>query len=72
MSDEAILVLYVYVLGLIMSGVVGGMGISCGRASDKRNGARIVLLSPVWPVLALYASVFGVRNLWRLSGWGRE
>lgn len=38
--------------------------------SDARNGARIILLSPAWPLVLLWGIWAGLRNLWREAEFG--
>lgn len=39
------------------------------QSSDRRTGARLLLLSPVWPLPAAVALVRGLAQLWQLADW---
>ena len=38
-----------------------------GTRHEKRDAARVLILSPVWPILLLWWLVVAVRYLWRTA-----
>lgn len=56
----------VIALAVCFGGVT--QSILSGAARDRREGARLAFLAPVWPVLLL----IGIRHLWRTADWSRR
>lgn len=53
-----------YGVGVVISALIGSMMLFVPISDDdleKRRGAKLIVLSPVWPVLA----VVGVAFVWR-------
>jgi len=59
--------LTIYAICLISTAGLGGILVGFGTWKDQRLGARVALLSPIWPVVL----VCGLRGLWNLAEWGR-
>mgnify|MGYP003575283909 CR=1 FL=1 len=59
-------ILGIYFCGLLISSAGSYLAFSKG---EGRTGARLALLSPVWPVLVIAGSVIGFRHLWKIADW---
>jgi hypothetical protein len=65
-----------YIAGFIAWSVSWAMAADRARCLRDREGlrtaARMVFLSPVWPVMAVLMAVFGLVGLWRDADWRRR
>ena len=59
-------IIIVYIFLFLASGIIAGLVYEDG---NKQLGARMALLMPVWPLMAVYGLVVLVRHLWKRSGW---
>lgn len=65
--------LSVYVAGVVVSAFIGALLAFLARDDDaraERRGARLALLSPVWPALALGFIWVALVELWDAADWG--
>jgi hypothetical protein len=61
-----------YLFGFLVTVLVGVLMTNPqSRASDRRTGARLLLLSPVWPLPAALALIRGIAEVWKLADWRR-
>ena len=68
MSD---VVVPAYFTGLMLTLLMGMLMVDSRNTDDnRRTGARMLLLSPAWPVLAVASGCRGVAALWRMADWG--
>lgn len=51
---------------LLIGGVITLVG---GSFKDKKNGSRVMLIAPIWPVLAPVFLFKGVGWLWEHADW---
>lgn len=66
--------LAVYVAAMLLT-LLGGMAFSAEPSlvkSDRRNAARVALLSPLWPLMLLWCAVIAFRGLWRTAEVGKD
>ena len=55
----------IYLVGFALQAIVGALRWCSKDPSSLQLGARILLLSPVWPAAIAAAFGLGVRQLWR-------
>lgn len=47
--------------------IFAGIVLQPGTPPQRREGARMIFLSPIWPALLLSGAVKVVRALWRIA-----
>ncbi|BCW61869.1 hypothetical protein [Arthrobacter sp. StoSoilB22] len=63
-------ILGIYFCGLMLTSAGAYLAFSKG---ERRLGARLALLTPVWPAVAIIGAVIGIRHLWKIADWkGRQ
>ena len=65
-------ILSIYAFGLVLIGFLGGVYCGFGNPSQRRNGARVIILSPAWPAVVICAIPIGAMALWKLADWKGE
>lgn len=67
---------FAYIAGFIAWIICWAMVADWARAmSDRerlRTAARMVFLTPIWPVMAVLMMIFGMVGLWRDADWRRR
>lgn len=60
--------LFGYLAVAALLATIGGVGWAMNiSGDDRRTGARLLFLAPVWPALVVPA----IRVLWADTGWGK-
>ncbi|QWY82782.1 hypothetical protein PP641_gp042 [Arthrobacter phage SilentRX] len=61
-----------YLIGFLATVLIGAlMAHPHSSARDRRTGARLMLLSPVWPAPAVLALARAIVRTWKLADWKR-
>lgn len=66
-----------YLMVFVITGGICGMvlladgGLDILDEESKRVLSRAVLLSPVWPLALIVLIIWGIKPLWKMSGWGK-
>lgn len=55
--------LAIYGLCALMTAVMGGLMLASAYFDERRQGARIILGSPLWPALWIYGLWLAVRHI---------
>lgn len=58
-----------YLTGFMLTLLIAYLASNSHHWKEKRNAARIALLSPAWPALIVYAAFIGLRMLWAAADW---
>jgi hypothetical protein len=59
----------VYLAGILMTAVIGAFYFKSDDRAQYRLGARLILLSVIWPVPLLVAVWKGITYLWGIADW---
>lgn len=59
-----------YAVGILVTVFMGIVVIGFGTTADRKPAARVILLSPAWPLLAIHGLCVAIPKLWRMAGWG--
>lgn len=65
--NEDLIALYLIVAFSCVFG--GSLNVAAGAPKEKRNGARAILIAPVWPLAIAYFLLLGAKALWAHAEW---
>jgi hypothetical protein len=59
----------IYAFGLMLTWMFCAAHLVGEHWQVKQRAARALFLSPVWPLMAVYVIVTGIRHVWKLANW---